>query len=67
MREKDKEKRHKRSSSQMLNLINRTPAPVAVLVGIFLGLVLARFWFGPVRTFESYSEQHLCTTFSILF
>jgi hypothetical protein len=56
MREKDKDKRHKRSSSNVLNLINRTPAPVAVLVGIFLGLVLARLWFGPVRIFESYLE-----------
>src|ERR1700733_5904146 len=48
---KGREKRHKRSSSRVLNIINRTPAPIAVLVGIFLGLVIARLWFGPVRIF----------------
>jgi len=50
---KGREKRHKRSSSRILNIINRTPAPIAVLVGIFLGLVIARLWFGPVRIFVS--------------
>ena len=48
---KGREKRHKRSASRVLNIINRTPAPIAVLVGIFLGLVIARLWFGPVRIF----------------
>lgn len=47
---KEKDKRHKRSSSQLINAINQTPAPIAVLIGVFVGLVLARLWFGPVRT-----------------
>lgn len=59
---KEKDKRHKRSSSKVLNVINRTPAPIAVLVGIFFGLVIARFWFGPVSINIFTFTSHASTT-----
>jgi chromate transport protein ChrA len=42
-------KGHTRSKTRILNVVNRLPTPISVAIGIVIGLLLARIWFGEVR------------------
>lgn len=39
----------KHTWQSVIATLNRTPAPIAVVVGLVLGVCIARLWFGPVR------------------